>query len=422
MPTIYFSHCWGVFEGGGVRASAHAGAYAAAREAGIAFGRVAGTSGGSIVAALIAAGANAAYISEQLQKTDLSKFISAADPKESIFTERPIWLALLRKLLWGMPDNLAKVALNSGLYSSKPLQTWLENHLLHLSGSRREAGTVGPVRFSELLLPLHVVATDLTTGRPKVWSQESTPDDSVALAVRCSCSIPFFYQAVENKQSVLVDGGAVSNLPSYVYAELINSGQARSVLSRVLTFRLIEDTSPHRKISNLLDFAARLSNAVVGGASHIQSSLQTSVYDIPISTGSIKSTDFEGVKAEEKATLHRAGEAAVREFVNNERAIVQSSSWSPLVRGFDEKMLLLVQSLQCCEKVFFAIVNQFIGWTSFSQLCFPRPDAACRSCASRFNRRTLMSSAGCGYCHDLVPTSSMDHPINRSPLTGLLSI
>ena len=56
METIYFSYCWGVFDGGGVRGAAHAGAYYAARNAGISFERVAGTSAGSIVAALIAAG------------------------------------------------------------------------------------------------------------------------------------------------------------------------------------------------------------------------------------------------------------------------------------------------------------------------------------------------------------------------------
>ncbi|HBX1505276.1 TPA: hypothetical protein MHN48_26815, partial [Klebsiella pneumoniae] len=55
METIYFSYCWGVFDGGGVRGAAHAGAYYAARNAGISFERVAGTSAGSIVAALIAA-------------------------------------------------------------------------------------------------------------------------------------------------------------------------------------------------------------------------------------------------------------------------------------------------------------------------------------------------------------------------------
>ncbi|MBL8315062.1 MAG: patatin-like phospholipase family protein [Rubrivivax sp.] len=68
MATSYFAHCWGVFEGGGVRAAAHAGAFAAAKSAGVTFGRVAGTSGGSIVAALVAAGATPQVLTEELGK------------------------------------------------------------------------------------------------------------------------------------------------------------------------------------------------------------------------------------------------------------------------------------------------------------------------------------------------------------------
>lgn len=263
MTTIYFSHCWGVFEGGGVRAAAHAGAYAAAREQGITFGRVAGTSGGSIVAALVAAGASPRFISEQLQKTDLSQFQALAKPKDSVFSGRPLWLRALRRVSWGDLKLYTKVALDSGLYSSEPLEKWLEPLLLEQVAHRREKGTRGAVRFSELLLPLHVVATDLMTGRPKIWSRESTPEDSVSVAVRCSCSIPFFYQAVRNQQSVLVDGGAVSNLPSFVFSTLLNSDEGRSALSRVLAFRLVEDAGEHHPISDLKNFFLRLSSAVI---------------------------------------------------------------------------------------------------------------------------------------------------------------
>lgn len=364
MVTTYFTHCWAAFEGGGVRAAAHAGAYEAAREAGIAFGRVAGTSGGSIVAALIAANASPKFISDLLLSTDLSQFQSSADSRESIFSERSWKLKLLKCITWGKLRIFTKVALNSGLYSSRPLEEWMESNLKQLVGHRRVPGETGPIRFCELPLPLHVVATDLTTGKPKEWSKEKTPEESVAFAVRCSCSIPFFYQAVDNKQSVLVDGGAVSNLPSFVFTELLNSGEGRSVLSRVLAFRLIEDSNNRQGITDLADFAGRLSNAVIDGASYIQAILQQNTHIIPILTGSIKSTDFEGVGEKEKRQLHESGVAAVREFVSHERIYVRSSSSAPLFRGFDEKMLMLVQELQACNQVFFA-VGRSTYWVDF---------------------------------------------------------
>ena len=364
MVTTYFSHCWAVFEGGGVRAAAHAGAYAAAREAGIAFGRVAGTSGGSIVAALIAANASPQDISELMQQTDMSQFLSAADTHDSVFAERSWKLRLLRSITWGKLKLFAEVALNSGLYSSRPLEEWINTHLNQLVAHLREPCETGPVKFRELPLPLHVVATDLTTGKPKEWSREKTPEDSVAFAVRCSCSIPFFYQAVDNKQSVLVDGGAVSNLPSFVFTELLNSDEGRAALSRVLAFRLVEDAGSRRMILNLADFASRLSNAVIDAASYIQSILQQNTYLIPIRTGSIKSTDFEGVGEKEKQQLHDAGIAAVRTFVSQERILVRSNTSPPIFRGFDEKMLLVVQELQGCNRVFVA-VGKSMYWVDF---------------------------------------------------------
>ena len=60
--TRFYSDCIGVFQGGGCRAAAFAGAYDAAFKLGVRFSEVAGTSAGAIVAALLAAGADAAYL------------------------------------------------------------------------------------------------------------------------------------------------------------------------------------------------------------------------------------------------------------------------------------------------------------------------------------------------------------------------
>ena len=60
--TNHFTNVLGVFQGGGVRGAALAGAYAEAHARGVRFSAVAGTSAGSIVAALIAAGAPPKYL------------------------------------------------------------------------------------------------------------------------------------------------------------------------------------------------------------------------------------------------------------------------------------------------------------------------------------------------------------------------
>ncbi|MDH8500651.1 hypothetical protein QIG88_27885, partial [Klebsiella pneumoniae] len=74
---------------------------------------------------------------------------------------------------------------------------------------------------------------------------------------------------------------------------------------------------------NILDYMGQLSNAVVSGATEIQKILQNSVYNISINTGSISSTDFKGVKIEDKNYLFDSGVRAVADFIKNERAVIK---------------------------------------------------------------------------------------------------
>ncbi len=414
--TTYFTHCWGVFEGGGVRASAHAGAFAAARAAGVTFGRVAGTSGGSIVAALVAAGATPEFIRDALENTPLASFLGPASSRHSVFEDRPPWLIAARQATWGKSRALATVALDSGLHSSEPIQTWLEEKLR--SVLKRPLGIKRPVSFEELKLPLHVVATDLTAGAPRVWSRETTPIASVAFAVRCSCSIPFFYQAVEDGASVLVDGGVVSNLPAFVFANLLEESDARSVLSRVLCFRLFADESAIRsRPSGFLDFARQLADSAIDGAIEIQQSLQADVYTVRINTGSIGSTDFEGTGPKEKAALYQAGAEAVEKFIRNERLEVRANVSARVYRGFDEKLLLFVQALRSCEQTAWA-VGASTYWLLFT---FPTMLAAMRrgirlhvlttpsSDPTEVQRRTLLRRLGAAV-----------HEVANLPFSGFL--
>lgn len=64
-----------VFEGGGVKGIALAGAVQAAEQRGIRFSRVAGTSSGAIVAALVAAGYTAAEMKQLIEAMPFRSFL-----------------------------------------------------------------------------------------------------------------------------------------------------------------------------------------------------------------------------------------------------------------------------------------------------------------------------------------------------------
>lgn len=103
----------GVFEGGGVKGISLAGAVRAAEKHGAQFHRVAGTSSGSIVASMIAAGYTADEMKELIMTTSFTKFLKRA----------PLFnLALIGPAL--------RVLLKKGLYAGEALEEWIRQLLL----------------------------------------------------------------------------------------------------------------------------------------------------------------------------------------------------------------------------------------------------------------------------------------------------
>lgn len=161
-----------VFEGGGVKGISLAGAVKAAENAGVEFSRVAGTSSGSIIASVLAAGYRADEIKDIIEETPFHSFLQRAP----IFNTKFIGPAL-------------RVLIKKGLYSGEALENWIRDILL----------AKGIFTFSDIPAgKLYIVASDITNGRLLVL-----PDDlrqyginpqtfPVAKAVRMSCSIPYF--------------------------------------------------------------------------------------------------------------------------------------------------------------------------------------------------------------------------------------
>jgi NTE family protein len=191
----------GVFSGGGIKGFALIGAIQEIEKRGFQFERVAGTSAGSIVAALIAAGYGSSEMEQLLDELDLTKFLDA------------------RKMI--IPFPLAKwlfVYWKLGLYKGNELEKWLEEKL----------AAKGVRTFSDLPpQKLRIIASDLSNGRLVVLPDDlvkygiSPGSFSIAKAVRMSCSIPYFFEPVKLKSidgvNVLVDGGVLSNFPMWLF-------------------------------------------------------------------------------------------------------------------------------------------------------------------------------------------------------------
>ena len=191
-----------VFEGGGVKGVAYAGAVATLEARGIMgdIRHVAGTSAGAISAALLAFGATGDDLQAILGNTDFRGFMDDS---------------------WGVVRDLGRLALEYGWFKGEQFADWMKRNIRSLSGDAEDvtfadlAERARPAQtgHGRTFRQLHTVATDLGARRPQVFSAETTPDVPVWLAVRMSMSIPLFFASVRHEGRVMVDGGVTWNYP-----------------------------------------------------------------------------------------------------------------------------------------------------------------------------------------------------------------
>ena len=154
--------------GGAARGFAHIGVIKALESQGIYPDIVVGTSAGSVVGALYAAGNNGF----QLQKM-------AFDMDEAAISD------------WAMP----LFGKSSGVLKGEALQSWINK-------------TVANQPMEKLKLPFGAVATDLKNGQPILFQRGNT-----GMAVRASSSVPGVFQPVNIGGHTYVDGGLVAPVP-----------------------------------------------------------------------------------------------------------------------------------------------------------------------------------------------------------------
>ncbi len=237
-----------VFEGGGVKSISLSGAVRAAELYGVTFNRVAGTSSGSIVAALIAAGYTATEMKKVIENTPFRALLK----RNPIFNTKFIGPAI-------------RLLLRNGLYSGDALEKWVEG-LLSAKGIKY---------FGDLPLgKLRIIASDITNGRLLVLPEDIShygvaPERlSIARAIRMSTSIPYFFDpvvlrqppkerkknVVKTKFSYIVDGGLLSNFPLWLFEDDVQAGAPLPVIGFQMVGRL--DAQPHQIVGPITMFQA----------------------------------------------------------------------------------------------------------------------------------------------------------------------
>lgn len=222
-----------VFEGGGVRGVAYAGALKMLEERDILSGvrGVAGASAGAFAALVLSLGGTADSLSEALRSIHF-------------------------KTLEDQPNPL-RIATHYGLYKGDVLYSWIARQVTGL-------GLPESLTFEELATrggrDLRVFATDLTTCNTREFSARHTPHASVVGAVRASMSIPLMYAAWqfpdgEPDDHIYVDGGVAYNYPIGAFDEV-------GAISGTLGFRFVTSGGRKRDVDhqphNFFEYAKNL--------------------------------------------------------------------------------------------------------------------------------------------------------------------
>ena len=286
-----------IFEGGGVRGISFVGAICCLEEKGYELQRLAGTSSGAIMAALLAVGYTGKELKAIIDDTDFSKFL---DP--DVLQTIP---------LVGKPLGLL---VEKGMYQGDALEVWMQE-LLEAKGK---------TKFKDVLLEgrskLKIIASDITNKKIMIL-----PDDlpeygfdpmefEISKAVRMSAGIPLLFNPViieyQNCNYYIVDGGVLSNFPVWIFDVEGTPGWP------TFGFKLVDAPASNcsRGRVDLLSYVFDLFEAMVGEDQSRYLRDKDRVRTISIPTLGIQSTDF-NISQEDSVKLYLSGYESCKHFL-----------------------------------------------------------------------------------------------------------
>jgi len=182
--------------GGGAKGLAHIGILEAIDSAGLKIDYVTGTSMGSIMGSLYAAGYSGKDIERIARSIDWAALFSGRPSLRNVNIDEK---DEVENYALELPLEKGKIKIYSGIIEGQEI--WLKFQELLLP--------VYDVKdFSKLSIPFKCVATDVATGKAVVLDQ-----GEIVSAIRASMAIPSVFTAVDYKDTKLVDGGLVRNFP-----------------------------------------------------------------------------------------------------------------------------------------------------------------------------------------------------------------
>ena len=247
-----------VLSGGGAKGLYHIGVIKALEENNVPIDYVAGTSMGSIIAGLYAAGYSPEQMCAIVASGDVQRWVSGRidDAHRQYFMEQDTPPALLTVRFGVNKEDIMRRRAEkaAGIPRSK------QNSLLKIPADLISSAQVDMALnelflpatvacggdFGQLMVPFFCVASDMTARRAVVFR-----DGDIGKAIRASMSIPLVFKPLKYKDMLLYDGGLFNNFP---WQTMVEEYAPDHIIGVKCTF----GNTPVDESSNLIDQALML--------------------------------------------------------------------------------------------------------------------------------------------------------------------
>ncbi len=186
--------------GGGVRGLAQIGVLQALQDNSIPVDIIVGTSMGSVIGGLYAAGYSLSQIDSIARNTNWDAILapSRETDRKELFVDQKITedKAIFALRLKGLTPEIP-TSINNGLRLTNYLNLLTLQAPIHIKKN-----------FDDLRFNFRAVCTNLVTGEPVILNK-----GALSQAMRASSSVSFLLSPVKIDSSILVDGGLVANVP-----------------------------------------------------------------------------------------------------------------------------------------------------------------------------------------------------------------
>ena len=197
-----------VLSGGGAKGLVHIGVIRALEEKGIPIDYIAGTSMGSIIGGLYAAGYTTEQMEEIFRSDEVERWMNGeVDSRYMYFFKKSQPNSTWLQINFSLDSSLFNPTIPTNFISPKQMDL----AFVEIMGA---ADAVSGGDFNRLMVPFRCNATDIGQRKEVVFRSGPLKD-----AVRASMSFPFVFKPLILDSCILYDGGMMDNFPTHIMDE-----------------------------------------------------------------------------------------------------------------------------------------------------------------------------------------------------------